>query len=208
MPRAPPRPRTMPALTSRTKVRTPPYPRVGTSWAGLWHERQPTKGASSVTPIVGVRAAPCKTPRSRAYIFTPRPSFCGAGPARARGAASCFAIFFPHSVCLLRSCPTGRAAMSGPGFITSATTVRALDLEAVPDHPPTVRDVWGPQFPKADLVKFAASQFAPLPPWAGEEGPRFRIVVSPGALAVESRDWRKLSAPGNARNPHAEPRLR
>jgi hypothetical protein len=27
-----------------------------------------------------------------------------------------------------------------------------------------------------------------LPPWQGEEGPRFRIVVSPGAMAVESRD--------------------
>jgi hypothetical protein len=51
-----------------------------------------------------------------------------------------------------------------------------------------VRDVWAPEFPKADLVAFAARQFAPLPPWQGEEGPRFRIVVSPGSMAVESRD--------------------
>jgi hypothetical protein len=58
----------------------------------------------------------------------------------------------------------------------------------VPDHPPTVRDIWAPQFPSADLVALAAGQFASLPPWRGEEGPRFRIVVSPGALAVESRD--------------------
>lgn len=54
-----------------------------------------------------------------------------------------------------------------------------------------MRDVWAPEFPKADLVALAAGQFAPLPPWAGEEGPRFRIVVSPGAMAVESRDLAK-----------------
>jgi len=61
----------------------------------------------------------------------------------------------------------------------------------VPDHPPSIRDVWDPKFPKADLVALAARQFAPLPPWNGEEGPRFRIVVSPGAMAVESRDLAK-----------------
>lgn len=38
------------------------------------------------------------------------------------------------------------------------------------------------------MVTVAAGQFAPLPTWKGEEGPRFRIVVSPGAMAVESRD--------------------
>lgn len=77
-----------------------------------------------------------------------------------------------------------------PGLVTYATTGRS-DLSGIPDHPPTVRDVWAPQFPRADLVTVAAGQFAPLPPWAGEEGPRFRIVVSPGALAVESRDLAK-----------------
>jgi hypothetical protein len=73
------------------------------------------------------------------------------------------------------------------GLVTYATTGRDLDL-AVPDHPPAVRDIWGPEFPKADLVALAARQFAPLPPWEGQEGPRFRIVISPGAMAVESRD--------------------
>ena len=34
----------------------------------------------------------------------------------------------------------------------------------------------------------AAGQFTPLPEWRGEEGPRFRIVIAPGALAVESKD--------------------
>ena len=72
------------------------------------------------------------------------------------------------------------------GLVTYAITGR--DLEAVPDAPPSVRDVWRPEFPAADLVGLAARQFVPLPPWDGGEGPRFRIVVSPGALAVESRD--------------------
>jgi hypothetical protein len=82
-------------------------------------------------------------------------------------------------------------ATEARGLVTYATTGRALDLDAVPEHPPTIRDTWDPKFPKADLVELAARQFAPLPPWKGEEGPRFRIVVSPGALAVESRDLAK-----------------
>ena len=111
--------------------------------------------------------------------------------------------------------------MSGAaGLVTYATTGR--DLEAVPDHPPTIRDVWAPEFPKADLVAVAARQFAPLPPWAGEEGPRFRIVVSPGAMAVESRDLAKAERTWERQEParqlevemiaayiaeHGEPRL-
>jgi hypothetical protein len=51
--------------------------------------------------------------------------------------------------------------------------------------------VWAPQFPSTDLVSIAADQFPSLPAWKGEEGPRFRIVVSPGAMAVESRDLAK-----------------
>jgi hypothetical protein len=82
------------------------------------------------------------------------------------------------------------ASAPPPGLVTYAITGRDLDL-AVPDAPPTIRDVWAPEFPKSDLVAFAASQFTPLPAWKGEEGPRFRIVVSPGALAVESRDLAK-----------------
>jgi hypothetical protein len=102
-------------------------------------------------------------------------------------AASCFSS---HSARWLTSCLPRRGRVNGPGLVTYATTGRDLDL-AVPDHPPSIRDVWAPQFPKADLVAFAARQFAPLPLWNGEEGPRFRIVVSPGAMAVESRDLAK-----------------
>jgi hypothetical protein len=79
-----------------------------------------------------------------------------------------------------------KAADAPAGLVTYAISGRGL--EAVPDAPPSVRDVWAPEFPRADLVALAAGQFAPLPPWQGEEGPRFRIVVSPGAMAVESRD--------------------
>jgi hypothetical protein len=82
------------------------------------------------------------------------------------------------------------AGRDGQGLVRYSITGRE-GLEAVPDAPPSVRDVWRPEFPPADLVALAAGQFAPLPPWQGEEGPRFRIVVSPGAMAVESRDLAK-----------------
>lgn len=94
--------------------------------------------------------------------------------------------FFPLS----SLAPSAPPAPPGPGLVTYAITGRG-DAVAVPDAPPSVRDVWAPEFPKADLVAFAAGQFAPLPPWKGEEGPRFRIVVSPGSMAVESRDLAK-----------------
>lgn len=71
------------------------------------------------------------------------------------------------------------------GLVISATTGR------VPDYPPTLRDIWQPRFPRADLVDFAASQYQPLPTWAGEEGPRWRISISPGAVAIGSRDLAK-----------------
>jgi hypothetical protein len=74
----------------------------------------------------------------------------------------------------------------GAGLVTYPTTGR--EASAVPDYAPSVRDVWAPKFPRADLVDVAAGQFTPLPPWRGEEGPRFRIVISPGAMAVETRD--------------------
>ena len=84
--------------------------------------------------------------------------------------------------------PAAPVRAPAPGLVTYAITGRA---PAVPDAPPSIRDVWAPRFPSADLVGLAAGQFRPLPAWAGEEGPRFRIVVSPGALAVESRDLAK-----------------
>ncbi len=121
--------------------------------------------------------------------FNPPLVFAARGPEGLECAAR-FVLLFFLSFPLLTSRPYGRAVKGQPGLVTYATTGRE-DLEAVPDHQPTIRDVWGPKFPKADLVALAARQFAPLPPWKGEEGPRFRIVVSPGAMAVESRDLAK-----------------
>jgi hypothetical protein len=127
-------------------------------------------------------------------ISTPRPPRKQPGPAGpvpspvappaaggrkvARGARFSFS---PPAVSLA---PPALPPAAPPGLVTCAITGRDL----APDYAPTVRDVWSPQFPRADLVAIAAGQFAPLPPWAGQEGPRFRIVVSPGAMAVESRD--------------------
>jgi hypothetical protein len=91
----------------------------------------------------------------------------------------------------LPSLLTSRAA-PGPaaGLVTCATTPR--DLEPVPDFAPDVREVWAPSFPPADLVGVAAGQFPALAAWRGEEGPRWRIVVSPGAIAMESHDLARL----------------
>lgn len=80
------------------------------------------------------------------------------------------------------------APATAPGLVICAITGRET---VVPDTPPGIREIWKPDFPRADLVILAAGQFAPLPPWRGEEGPRFRIVVSPGTMAVESRDLAK-----------------
>lgn len=76
-----------------------------------------------------------------------------------------------------------------PGLVICAISGR--EDVAVPDAPPGIREVWAPEFPRSDLVALAAGQFRPLPSWQGEEGPRFRIVISPGTMAVESRDLAK-----------------
>lgn len=84
--------------------------------------------------------------------------------------------------------PGGSAEPQEPGLVTCRTSVRT---EAVPDDLSglsVLADVWRPRFPKADLVALAAAQLPALPAWQGEEGPRWRITVSPGALTVACRD--------------------
>lgn len=76
------------------------------------------------------------------------------------------------------------------GLVPCATSVR--EVEPVPDYAPDIRSVWAPAFPRADLVGLAAGQFPALPAWRGEEGPRWRIVISPGAIALESHDLARL----------------
>jgi hypothetical protein len=66
------------------------------------------------------------------------------------------------------------------GLVTYDITGREPEL--------SVREVWSPRFPSADLVGIAAGLFTPARPWQGGEGPRWSIMVSPGSVAVESHD--------------------
>lgn len=60
----------------------------------------------------------------------------------------------------------------------SGVVAPSLDLSAL----------WSPNFPSPDLVKAAAGLLTPLPSWDGREGPRSRIVIAPGVIAVSQRD--------------------
>jgi len=80
------------------------------------------------------------------------------------------------------------------GLVICAISVRDLETGQVPDDLSGSTDVlWPARFPSADLVRIAADQFVPLPAWAGEEGPRWRVTVSPGAIAVGSKDLAKAA---------------
>lgn len=48
--------------------------------------------------------------------------------------------------------------------------------------------LWSPQFPSPDGLDLAVRMFDARPAWAGEEGPRPRLLVSAGAFAVEAPD--------------------
>jgi hypothetical protein len=107
------------------------------------------------------------------------------GPARAEGSSAGAASAAP---------PGGRA----PGLVTYAITGRRSSPSTsepveVPDYPSAIRDIWGPKFPAAELVEAAAGWFTPLPSWQGEEGPRWRVMVSPGVFAVGSKDLAKVA---------------
>lgn len=51
-----------------------------------------------------------------------------------------------------------------------------------------VSALWTPRFPSPDGLDLAARLFDARPTWAGEEGPRPRIVISAGAFAIEAPD--------------------
>jgi hypothetical protein len=51
-----------------------------------------------------------------------------------------------------------------------------------------VSDLFRPAFPSADLVRAAASMLTPLPRWQGNEGPRSRLLIGPGVVAVGRHD--------------------
>jgi hypothetical protein len=83
------------------------------------------------------------------------------------------------------------------GLVICAINVRDLETpapEVVPDDLSglSIRDVWRPRFPGAELVGLAAGNLRELPTWMGQGGIRWSVVVSPGALAVEAHDRARL----------------
>lgn len=74
------------------------------------------------------------------------------------------------------------------GLVICAITARGTTSTPETAGQTGIRGLWDPAFPTSDLVDLAAQQLVSLAGWNGHEGPRFRIVVSPGALAIESRD--------------------
>ena len=100
---------------------------------------------------IGRPAGARKQPGPSAY-----PSPLGAPPGRRQEAAR--DARFPFSPSASPPAALAPAPAAAPGLVTYAITGR----DAAPDYPPTVRDIWSPQFPRADLVAVAAGQFAPL----------------------------------------------
>lgn len=78
----------------------------------------------------------------------------------------------------------GREA-APPGLVTSAITVRETD----PSVSALIADLFQPRFPSRDMLASAAAWVPRIEPWRGQEGPRHRLVIAPGVLAVEARDY-------------------
>lgn len=95
-----------------------------------------------------------------------------------------------------------------PGLVICATTAREA-ADRIPDDPSSLVEEYAPRFPTSQDVDDAARGLAVLPPWDGParpapgrwavaralpmhgpapEGARARVVVSPGAVAIERRD--------------------
>ena len=101
--------------------------------------------------------------------------------------------------------PSGPAKnRSVPGLVICAITGRGscaetrrpaetpVDLDAVPDAPAvSLPDLWRPRFPNTDMLTASAALLPARAPWQGQEGPRPRVVISPGAVAVEAPDLAK-----------------
>lgn len=81
--------------------------------------------------------------------------------------------------------PPVRLADAAP----SAHVSPPLDtLSDVAQTPLTTADLWTPRFPTPARLREAAALFDARPAWAGEEGPRPRIVLAAGLLRVTAPD--------------------
>jgi hypothetical protein len=85
--------------------------------------------------------------------------------------------------------PGGDTAPTAP-----AEAVGPLDRSAInsrvrenPRSEP-VPEVFGTRFPNADKLDIAAGALPAIPTWAGEEGPRWRVTVAPGCVAIGQVD--------------------
>ena len=76
-------------------------------------------------------------------------------------------------------------ATARPGLVICATTVRVSESAG---SGPDIGSLWAPRFPSPDLLAAAAGLFQARPHWNGEEGPRPRIVIAPGVIALERPD--------------------
>jgi ribosomal protein L40E len=82
-----------------------------------------------------------------------------------------------------------QAEPGGPaGLVPCAISVREEEL---PDRTPEPEPLWKPSFPSPELVQHAADLIPHIKPEAGDlaEGPRWEIVVSPGAFKVRTRNY-------------------
>jgi hypothetical protein len=75
-----------------------------------------------------------------------------------------------------------------PGLVICAISGRPAEPEPSDLEVPAL---WQPSFPDAVALTAVAEMLPSRAPWAGEEGPRPRIVISPGAIALERPDLAK-----------------
>jgi len=66
-----------------------------------------------------------------------------------------------------------------PGLVLCAKTGRRTRRPSI-----SALQAWDPRYPSGELVDAAASMFDALPRWDGHEGPRARVDIAPGVVAV------------------------
>lgn len=82
----------------------------------------------------------------------------------------------------------------GPGLVICAITSRVSEPagqgleENGFDFDGMFGDLWAPKFPTPELLDAAAGLFEARPHWDGREGPRPRISIAPGVIALERPD--------------------
>ncbi len=85
-------------------------------------------------------------------------------------------------------------ATAAPGLVICAITSRISETpgqgveETGFDFDGGLGGLWAPKFPTPELLDAAAGLFESAPQWDGREGPRPRIVIAPGVIALERPD--------------------